>query len=174
MSDAISLPTCPDDWLNQLYRAHFATVRNYLVRRLGCPEAGREAAQDVFLKLLTRPQWEPIQNPRWFLLRSARNLAIDQQRSESLRPACEALDDHADYLPDPLADPARIVEGRQYLQAVANGIENLPGKCREVFFLHRFDGLTQREIAGQCGISVKMVEAHLARAMLQLRRCWRG
>jgi RNA polymerase sigma factor (sigma-70 family) len=158
--------------LSALYRAHFSAVRTYLVRRLGCPEAGREAAQDVFLRLLTRPRNGQIDNPRGFLLRAARNLAIDLARKERGRPTVEPLEEHAAVLLDPVSDPGRIVSARQQLRAVAVGIEALPPKCRHVFFLFRFEGLKQKEIAERLTISAKMVEAHLARAMLSLRRHW--
>lgn len=174
MSDVASVPALPvpDSLLSRLYRDHFGAVRGYLARRLGCPEAGREAAQDIFLKLLMRPQSAPIENPRSFLLRSARNLAIDRLRAERVRPAIESLDDHEDTLLDPVSDPARIAESRQRLRLLAEGFEKLPPRCRDVFFLARFEGLTQREIAARLGIAAKTVEANLARAMLYLRRRW--
>lgn len=167
-------PACPspDMLLSNLYRDHFGAVRTYLARRLGCPEAGREAAQDIFLSLMLRSQATPIENPRGFLLRSARNLSIDLLRAESTRPIIEPIEDHLDTLVDPVSDPARIAEARQRLRTLADGIGKLPPKCRDVFFLHRFEGLTHREIATNLDISAKMVEAHLARAMLHLRRRW--
>lgn len=176
MSESLSVCTLPpcDAALTSLYREHFSAVRTYLARWLKCPEAGREAAQDVFLKLLLRPQAAPIENPRGFLLRAARNLAIDRLRADGTRPIQEPIEDHEDTLLDPVSDPARIAEARQRLRMLAEGIEALPPRCRAVFFLYRFEGLTQREIAGRLGISAKMVEAHLARAMLQLRRRWPG
>lgn len=158
--------------LSSLYRDHFGAVRTYLARRLGCPEAGREAAQDIFLRLLLRPQSAPIENPRGFLLRAARNLAIDVLRAEGIRPVIEPIEDHEDTLVDPVSDPARIAEARQRLRLLAQGIGKLPPRCRDVFFLHRFEGLTQRKIAARLGIAAKTVEANLARAMLHLRRHW--
>jgi len=174
MPDAVSACALPshDAALSSLYRDHFGAVRSYLVRRLGCSEAGREAAQDIFLRLLLRPQTAPIENPRGFLLRAARNLAIDRLRADGTRPVLEPIDDHEDALLDPVSDPARIAEARQHLRALADSIGKLPPKCRDVFFLHRFEGLTQREIAGRLGVSAKTVEANLARAMLHLRRHW--
>lgn len=171
MASASAIPS-PDTLLSSLYRDHFGAVRTYLARRLGCPEAGREAAQDIFMRLLLHPQAAPIENPRGFLLRSARNLAIDLLRTQSARPVIEPIEDHEDTLVDPVSDPARIAEARQRLRALAEGIGNLPPRCRDVFFLHRFEGLTHKEISGRLDISTKMVEAHLARAMLHLRRHW--
>lgn len=158
--------------LTQLYREHFEHLRDYLTRRLDCPEAGRDAAQEIFLRLLLKPPVEAMENPRAFLMRSGRNLLIDLARLAKTRPLLLPIDDFQDSLPDLVADPARIASARQQLLALAEGIETLPPKCRQVFFLHRFDALPQNEIAAKMGISAKMVEKHLANAMLQLRRLW--
>ncbi len=165
---------CPpaDLQVLNLYRRHFDELRKFLGRRLDCQEAGRDAAQEIFLRLLLNPPTRGIHNPRAFLLRSARNFLIDLSRAAQSRPQLVLLDDAAPSLADPLADPTRIVMAREQLRLLATGIESLPTKCREVFFLYRFDALPQREIANRLGVSTKMVEKHLANAMLHLRRLW--
>ena len=170
----MSASLCPahQALLSRFYCDHFDELRHYLARKLDCPEAGRDAAQDIFLRLLAKPPQEPILNPRGFLLRTARNFAIDVLRAGNVRPQLVPIEDRQDTLLDPVSDPARIAEARQQLRALADGIGKLPPRCREVFFLHRFEGLTHKEIAGKIGISTKNVEAHLARAMLHLRRRW--
>lgn len=160
--------------LTALYREHFHVVRLYLARHLGCPEAGREAAQDVFLRLLMWRGAVPLHNPRAFLLRVARNLAIDIRRGAGRGPVVEPIDDHRETLADPCSDPLRCVLARQQLRLIAQTIELLPPRCRDVFVLLRFEGMSHRAVAAHFGISTKMVEAHLARALLQLRRCWAG
>lgn len=156
--------------LAQLYREHFDPLRDYLARRLDCPEAGRDAAQEIFLRLLLKPPVDVIYNPRAFLLHCGRNLLIDLARLAKTRPLLLPIDDFQESLSDPRADPLRISAARQQLMVLAEGIETLPLKCRQVFFLHRFEALTQRQIAARMAISVKTVEKHLANAMLLLRR----
>lgn len=165
---------CPpaDLQVLDLYRNHFDELRKFLGRRLDCQEAGRDAAQEIFLRLLLKPPAASIRNPRAFLLRSARNLLIDLSRATQNRPKLVVIEEAPPGLADPLADPARIVMAREQLRLLGAGIESLPPKCREVFFLHRFDALPQSEIANRLSISTKMVEKHLANAMLHLRRLW--
>ena len=103
---------------------------------------------------------------------AAHNLAVDLMRAQRIRPTIEPIEDYESVLVDPVSDPARIAEARQRLRVLANGIDTLPARCREVFFLHRFEGLTQTEISFRLGISVKAVEANFARAILYLRRLW--
>jgi RNA polymerase sigma-70 factor (ECF subfamily) len=53
---------------------------------------------------------------------------------------------------------------------VQQAIESLPDQCRAVFKLSRFDQLKYQEIADKLGLSIKTVEAHMGRALRQLRQ----
>lgn len=45
----------------------------------------------------------------------------------------------------------------------------LSARMREIYLLHRLEGLTYREIADRLGISVKTVEVQMGRALKKLR-----
>ncbi|TAL93712.1 MAG: RNA polymerase sigma factor, partial [Rhodanobacter sp.] len=45
----------------------------------------------------------------------------------------------------------------------------MPDKRRTVFLLSRVEGLSNAQVAQRCGVSVKMVEKHLAKAIIQCR-----
>jgi RNA polymerase sigma-70 factor (ECF subfamily) len=49
-------------------------------------------------------------------------------------------------------------------------INELPDRCRAVFFLSRFGQLGYREIAAEMGISVKTVEGQMSKALKHLRK----
>ena len=53
---------------------------------------------------------------------------------------------------------------------VEKAIAELPGQCRKVFELSRYEGLKYREIAERLGISVKTVETHISNALNLLRK----
>ena len=72
-------------------------------------------------------------------------------------------------LPSEAPGPERIVLARQQLACLRRAIDELPGKCREVFIRHKFDGLSQRELASEYGITVNAIEKHLVRALVFLR-----
>ena len=69
---------------------------------------------------------------------------------------------------EPAADQHLI--GRQDLAAAEAVIRALPPKTRDAFLLHRFRAQTYRQIADQLGVSVSMVEKHIAEALRQLKK----
>lgn len=67
----------------------------------------------------------------------------------------------------PAADRRSIA--REELAGVAEAIRALPPRCRDAFLLHRFENLSYRQIAERLGVSVSMVEKHLAEALRRLK-----
>ncbi len=67
----------------------------------------------------------------------------------------------------PAADRSSIA--RQELAGVAEAIRALSPRCRDAFLLHRFENLSYRQIAERLGVSVSMVEKHLAEALRRLK-----
>ncbi len=47
--------------------------------------------------------------------------------------------------------------------------EDLPPRTRDAFLLNRFEGQTYSQIAKRLGVSVSMVEKHIAEALRQLK-----
>ncbi len=58
------------------------------------------------------------------------------------------------------------VADQDALVRLRRAVARLPPKCQLVFMLSRFDGLSHRQIASKLGISAKMVEKHIARALI--------
>lgn len=48
-------------------------------------------------------------------------------------------------------------------------IEGLPERCRIIFLLSRWDGLSYKEIANELGISIKTVENQVSKALKRIR-----
>ncbi|MGC3506795.1 sigma factor-like helix-turn-helix DNA-binding protein, partial [Pseudomonas aeruginosa] len=64
------------------------------------------------------------------------------------------------------AGPGEGFEQQQRLSHLAAALAELPPGRREAFVLHKFDGLSQVEVAERKGISLSMVEKHIACALL--------
>ncbi len=57
----------------------------------------------------------------------------------------------------------------QLVESFQEAVEELPDKMKEVFKLCKIDGRKQKEVADEIGISLKMVEKHIAKAKEQIR-----
>ncbi|SFH51197.1 RNA polymerase sigma factor [Pedobacter insulae] len=67
------------------------------------------------------------------------------------------------------ADEISLVEIKELKSFIAQLIDDLPEKCREVFLLSRDEHLSHRQISERLGISEKTVDDHITRALKKLR-----
>ncbi len=150
------------------YRTHRHELLRRLRRRLNCFTTAEDLAQDLYLRLDRLGALPAIRNPRALLLEAADNMARDYIRVESRRAALrqqahDLLWEDADE-----ATPERKLVALDEVRFTLAVIAGLPDRSREIFILNRFDGVTQREIAGRLGISTIAVEKHMRKVMAHL------
>jgi RNA polymerase sigma factor (sigma-70 family) len=158
--------------------AVFLANREALLRFLRARGAG-DAAEDLLQELWIKASAEtvgPIANPLPYLYTTANNLMLDRRRSE-LRAA--ARDDswrEASTTDGGISDsPAgeRVLIARERLDAAERALAELGERTHAIFRRFRLEGVSQRAIADEFGISVSAVEKHLQkayRALVELRR----
>jgi RNA polymerase sigma factor (sigma-70 family) len=133
----------------------------------GSPQA-EDYLHSAFLRLEDYRQAHSVENPAGFLVRAAVNIAADEARRPAARTTeprpVEDLIDIADS--EPLAD--EVLAARKRLERVKAGLAQLSPRTREIFLMHRVEGLKYREIAAELGITVSAVEKHVAKAALFL------
>ena len=106
-----------------------------------------------------------IANPEAFLVKAAVNQAWDEHRRARHPAAPLPFDPAVYFLRDPGPLPEEALQARERLTRVRSGLSQLSPRTREIFLMHRLDGLKYLEIAGMRSISVSAVEKHVARAM---------
>jgi RNA polymerase sigma factor (sigma-70 family) len=149
-------------------------LRRFMGKRMNNAADADDLAQDVFVRWLDSTASQPLQQARPLLFRIARNLMVDHWRRQQIRSGTglvelneqQAEQDDALQTEGPLA----MVEQQQRLHRLAEALEDLPPKRKQAFVLHKFEGLSQAAVARQMGISLSMVEKHIALAMLHCRR----
>lgn len=145
-----------------------APLLRYFERRVRTQEDAEELTQEVFVRLLRRPADEPVENIEGFVFITAANLLKDHYRSRSRRRDTHSI--HGLDFASPTQDPAKEIEGKAQIGVLVDAIKALPPKCRAVFVMHRLDEVPHTEIARRLGITVSMVEKHIATAMSHLRK----
>lgn len=152
------------------YTEYYRELLSFLTAKLRCPHEAADLAQETFARLLAIDNPNVVRQPRAFLYRIARNLAIDSSRKYSVRNRFFIDLSELEEAPSAAPLPDYLVEGNQLRRALDQTITEMPPRRRDVFLLYRFAGLKQAEIAERLGISTSMVERHLMKAMAQCRQ----
>jgi RNA polymerase sigma-70 factor (ECF subfamily) len=143
-------------------------LRRLLKSRGRSPDDIDDLMQEAFLRLQLYCRDHVVHNQEAFLVTTALNLSAEQGRRASRAKVSTAEDDLINVM-DPAPNADEILAGQQRLRRLMLGLQRLPPRSREVFLLNRSEGLSYIQIAAQLGISVSMVEKHVARAAFFLR-----
>lgn len=150
-----------DDWFKREILVCEAALNGYLRRIWRRPEDIEDLRQEIYVKVYEAAARARPHSSRAFLFTTAQHLVMSRFRRmrvvsiESVGDF-EDLSVHADEL-----SPERCLDARQQLGQLAEAMNQLPPKCRQVIWLRRIDELSQKEIAARLGISVRTVECHI-------------
>jgi RNA polymerase sigma factor (sigma-70 family) len=149
--------------LQEVIRRHHDSLIKFL-RRRNVVDAD-DIAQETYIRMMKYDGSCEIKSPSAMLFRIAMNVAEDHRRAAQARCTAEHVDIDGVQLLSEAPSAERAVLAEQHLDILIDVIQRLPPKCRQVFLLSRARGMTFPEIARHCGISVKMVEKQISRAM---------
>lgn len=160
--------------LLQSFAEHRDALMRFLVRRLDNPTLAEDLTQETWLRVANSPHLAGggamIENPRSYLFRIASNLVLDHQRHVGQRVELQVNDDAAAAVADPLPSPEKVALYRSEFARLLAVIDGLPPRCREVFMLARFEGLSHAEIADRLAISRNTVVSHMVSALAAIER----
>ncbi len=143
-------------------KAVFARVRSALRRRGASQQDAEDWAHEAWIRMACHLDGRAVPNPEAYLIRTAINISIDEQRARSAHSEETALDDSI------LVDAAPSVDaqmlGRERFERMWQCIESMPERTREIFLAHRVAGRTYADIGREFGVSETVIGKHVARA----------
>ena len=155
-----------DDDLRAWMIEYGPALRRYFVRRANTADA-EDLVQDVFVLLQARESGAAIENVEGYLFRTAANVLARRYGQGRWRWGSQVPLEHVRGLADELS-PERILMGKETLERVLRGLDDLPPRAAQAFFLYRFEHLSQEAVARRMGVSIKAVEKFVRRAVRQL------
>jgi RNA polymerase sigma factor (sigma-70 family) len=166
VSEIHSAPKDTTSGLSAVFAANRYALHRFLMARRARAEEAEDILQELFLKIgkLTPG---PIADPLAYLYRIADNLLLDLRRSQTRRNVREqawmaARHGSSELDDQPSAEDRLIAQER--LRLVQLALSRLPERTVIVLRRFRLDGVGQKRIAAELGISVSAVEKHLQRA----------
>jgi RNA polymerase sigma factor (sigma-70 family) len=164
-------PKDPSDrGLEALYRKYSQALHRFLARCHVQRDDVQDIVQETYCRVLNSGELERIRYPRAFLLRVARNVALNAAKHRRTAGDYDAVDVSDVELEDGQPSPYRRLKAEQELTIVRAALTELSPKCREVFVLNRFEYRTYGEIAQELGLSVSMIEKYVSQALAHLRK----
>jgi RNA polymerase sigma-70 factor (ECF subfamily) len=145
-------------WFKDEIQPHDAQLKAYLRGSFPSVRDVEDVVQESYLRVWRAQAVQTITCARGFLYQIARHVALDLLRHERTSPI-EAVTDLA---------ALRVSDERPDAATVADAIDALPARCREIFILRKIKRLPQKEIARQLGLSEQTVQVQVQRGM---RRC---
>jgi RNA polymerase sigma-70 factor (ECF subfamily) len=136
------------------------------VRGIVNPHDVEDVLQEAFVRSFEAEGSRTIHDARAFLLRTARNVALDHVSSASYRRTGSLHSFDEDQFIDQAAPVEAQVDSEQRFLAFCEAVGSLPEQCRRVFVLRKVYGLSQQEIALRLGIAQSTVEKHIAKGLL--------
>ncbi len=160
----------PSAGLEAAYLEHRDRLRRFLLAR-GAGEAAEDLLQEIWLKIAAGTAG-PVASPVSYLFRAADTLMIDRYRAASQARRRERAwsETHDGTVPGVSDAPSvdRHLIGRQHARLVSETLATLGDRPAAIFRRHRIDGLSQRQVAEEFGVSLSTVESDLRRAYAAL------
>lgn len=145
----------------ELYKRHANGVMAYCVCVVGSKEQAEDIFQETFLRFYNKAvEEESIQNVRGFLFTIARNLCLNAKRDRKKTVPIEHMGD--------ILQAQDKYETKELLGLITMALELLEFKYREAFVMRKIDGLSLKEIARICDITVDGAKSRVNRARLQI------
>jgi len=147
------------------FQLHQLSLKRFIARYLNNAQDIEDVTQEAFLRAYKAERSTDVRQPKSFLFRIAKNVAISQLRTKSRQIT--------DYIEDQGADDVLTSEwsvedqvmAEQRLGIHCEAVAALPPKCRRVYLLRKVYGMSHKQIAAKLQISTSTVEKHLLKGV---------
>jgi RNA polymerase sigma factor (sigma-70 family) len=140
-----------------------------MVSRIVPPKEIEDIVQETYVRICQMDKREPVEQPKSFLMKTARNLAYDHLKKAETR-LTDGVETDCDFDVQALGHDAvfESIASSEEFAHFCEAVRQLPVQCRRVFVLKKVYGYSQKEIAKEMKLSESTVEKHIA---VGFKRC---
>lgn len=163
------------DAFEYVFKTYYPRLRNYAKRYVSDADDLEDILQNAFIHLWERRESITFISISALLFTIVRNGCLNYLKHQALVNGYEqAMQDKAAgaealYSIDMKGYADSDTLYNELTQQIEQVMQELPPRCREIFTMSRFEGLKNREIADRLGISIKVVEKHISKALTIFR-----
>lgn len=161
----------PEKAFPDVFRTYYSAVCNQVYRILGNAAEVEDVAQDIFYELYQKRDQLMIRSSLGaYLNRMARTRTLNHIRDKKWK--WKEDESVLENVSDSAASVEIKMDARELSKHLTEAIDRLPPRCRMIFGLKRFEGMSNMEIAEQLDISVKTVENQMTTALKRLKSAY--
>lgn len=155
--------------IEALFRQYYPRLCNYASRFVEAGDVAEDIVQECFVKLYEKRFTIKDVSPGALLFVMVRNSCVNYLKHKALIEAITPPIFAASII-----TPEDNLMFEELKREIDRVMKTLPPKCREVFYMSRFEGLNTREIAERIGTSTQNVEKHISKALDVFSRHFSG
>ncbi len=151
-----------------LFKTWFAPLCRAVNRLVKDKTLSEDLVQDVFVKAWNnRANLDLSQPVKSYLFKAAVNTALNHLEARKKDFSLDDLDFDRGLSGTTAID--HQVQFKEVQQVLEQSLELLPPKCKAVFVLIKYEGMSYAEAAESLGISVKTIENQMGKALKHMR-----
>lgn len=156
------------NYFETVFKEYFNPLVNFVNKYLNNFENSREVVQMTFVKLWSnRTNLEVRSSVKSYLYQTTKNTMIDFiRKNKNILNAAELENSIVTELID---EQNENLDPYILRQAIDKCLRNLKPKAKEIFELHKYEGLTYEEIADFLNISKRSVEDNISKILKYLK-----
>lgn len=155
-------------WFMDEVHRHDSQLKAYLHGSFPSVRDLDDVVQESYLRIWRARATQSIRSAKSYLFQVARHVVLDLIRHQRSSPIDTVTDLSDLRVLDSRPDAADAACSREEIVLLADAIDSLPARCREIFILRKIKQVPQKEIAFILGISVQTVQVQVLRGM---KRC---
>lgn len=149
------------------FKKYYLELRRYVQQKYSRAGEADDIVQDTFQNILNAGNIDSLTNPRAYLYKAAKNIALNRLRQKDCQDGIFVdIDDH-ELVGVPMD---RQIIAEIDIRHVNRILERLPEKDRTTFLMNRMEGKSYNEISEELGITVSSVEKRMMKVLTAIRR----
>ena len=159
----------------ELYDRHHRVAHAIIRRIVQSPSDAEEVLQETFVRVWSRAETYDARlgSPAAWIVRIARNRAIDRLRARQARSDVNAAVPVTDTVPErelPAHDtPESLLHSTHAAMAVRGAVAALPAAQRTLIEAAFFEGYTHQELSARFGVPLGTVKTRIRTGLVSLR-----
>ncbi|MDX1639250.1 MAG: RNA polymerase sigma-70 factor [Balneolaceae bacterium] len=153
----------------RLFKRYYLQLTRFSWRYVNSRAVAEELVQETFSEIWEERETINIdRSVRSWLYKAVKNRSLNYIKHQKVQQKYDSR-----WMERKEADSTFDFEEKEHIERIRRqvkiAIEELPERSRMTYKLHRYDGLTYREIADVMDVSVKTVESQMSRTLRKLR-----